>query len=144
MWFLVINNRQKVSWGAVTLSRQHTKHSGILFYHAHVSPLDFPLTYSANDCWCSTLNEGGTTFVLSQRQQRLDRLAIRRRITTNKRLDRQRQQRQRQQQVRDQNQERCRSSRAELTPEQLEFRREGGWSFGRNKIEKIIVVHVMN
>ena len=92
---------------------------------------------------------GGTTFVISQRQQRLDRTAIRRRNLTNiTRLDRQRQQRLRQQQVRDQNRERSRrshaastperlavrqqqvrdrnrSSRANLTPEQLELRRQG-------------------
>jgi len=62
-------------------------------------------------------NKGGTTFVLSQRQQRLDRMAIRRQNMTNIRLDRQHQHRLRQQQVRDQNRERCRSSRAELTPD---------------------------
>ena len=42
------------------------------------------------------------TVVLSQRQQRLDRMSITRRNITNIRLDRQRQQRLRQQQVRDQ------------------------------------------
>ena len=66
-----------------------------------------------------------TTGVLSQRQQRQDRISIRRRIVTHDRLDRQRQQRLRQQQVRDQNRERRRSSRAVLTPEQLELRQQG-------------------
>ena len=65
----------------------------------------------------------GTVVVLSQRQQRLDRLAIIRRNITNQRLARQHQQRQRQQQVRDQNRERCRS-RADLSPERLEFRQQ--------------------
>ena len=77
--------------------------------------LIFPLLIAQMIVGAVPPNEGGTTFVLSQRQQRLDRLAIRRRTMTNIRLDRQRQQRLRQQQVRDQNRERCRNSRAELT-----------------------------
>ena len=79
---------------------------------------------------------GGTTFVISQRQQRLDRTAIRRRNLTNIRLDRQRQQRLRQQQVRDQNRERSRSSRAESTPERLEFRQQ------QNREQHLIVYYM--
>ena len=70
------------------------------------------------------LNEG-TVVVLSQRQQRLDRISIRRRIVTHNRLDRQREQSLRQQQARDRNREQRRSLRAELTTEQLELRRQG-------------------
>ena len=65
-----------------------------------------------------------TTVVLSQRQQRLDRMAIRRRNMTNIRVDRQRQQRLRQQQVRDQNRERTRRSHAASTPERLAVRQQ--------------------
>ena len=81
---------------------------------------------------------GGTTFVISQRQQRLDRTAIRRRnlTNTNNRLDRQRQQRLRQQQVRDQNRERSRSSRAESTQERLEFRQQ------QNREQHLIVYYM--
>ena len=60
---------------------------------------------------------GGTSSVLSKRQQRMDRMSITRRNITNNRLDRVRQQRLRQQQVRDQNRERSRSLRAASTPE---------------------------
>ena len=56
----------------------------------------------------------------SQRQRRLDRMSIRRQITTNHRLVLQRQQRNRQHQVRDQF--RRAAVDAERTPEQLEFR----------------------
>ena len=55
----------------------------------------------------------------SQRQRRLDRMSVRRRITTNHRLVLQRQQRNRQIQVRDQF--RRANVDAERTPEQLEF-----------------------
>ena len=58
----------------------------------------------------------------SQRQRRLDRMCIRRQITTNHRLVLQRQQRNRQIQVRDQF--RRAAVDDERTPEQLEFRRQ--------------------
>ena len=70
------------------------------------------------------LNEG-TVVVLSQRQQRLDRISIRRRIVTHNRLDRQREQSLRQQQARDRNREQRRSLRAAMTTEQVELRRQG-------------------
>ena len=56
-------------------------------------------------------NEDGTTDVSSQRQRRLDRMAILRQRTTNQRLARRCEQRQRQQQARDQ----LRQARAQMT-----------------------------
>ena len=65
-------------------------------------------------------NEDGTTDVSSQRQRRLDRMAILRQRTTNQRLARRCEQRQRQQQARDQ----LRQARAQMTSEQLEDRQQ--------------------
>ena len=65
-------------------------------------------------------NEDGTTVVSRQRQRRLDRMAIRRETTTNKRLSRQRELKQRQQRARDQ----LRQARAQMTPEQVDVRQQ--------------------
>jgi len=122
LWFLVIIIRQKVSWGAVTHTNTHKVGNTqstvkVQFPSAHLSPFDLHNIYSTNDCWCRTPQRRLYNGCLKPKQRRLDSMAIRRQISANQRLARQRQQKHWQQQARDQI---C-QARAEMTQEQLDF-----------------------
>ena len=131
MWFLVvIKNRQSLVGQLHIVSSTQIIVEALFIMHTLVLLICILLI-------CTTLRaqmivgavplnlNQGTVVVLSQRQQRLDRISIRRRIVTHDRLDRQREQSLRQQQARDRNQEQRRSLRAALTTEQVEFHRDG-------------------
>ena len=58
MWFLVINNGEKIainSLGQLLKVNNNTRCIvDVLFYHAHHSPFDLHFIHSTNDCWRST------------------------------------------------------------------------------------------
>ena len=115
MWFLVKIIAIKVLGGSYTKFATHNDNVQWMYYCImRTIVLLICTTLIAQMIVGAVPPNDVTTGVLSQRQQRQDRISIRRRIVTHDRLDRQRQQRLRQQQVRDQNRERRRSSRAQL------------------------------
>ena len=111
MWFLVKIIAIKVLGGSYTKFATHNL-QWMYYFIMRTIVLLICTTLIAQMIVGAVPPNDVTTGVLSQRQQRQDRISIRRRIVPHDRLDRQRQQRLRQQQVRDQNRDQHSQSRA--------------------------------